>query len=421
MPGELIEGHLQLEKTCESCHVPFEKSSQPALCLACHKDVATDINDKLGFHGRFAGVQGKPCKLCHTDHDGREAQIATFDHAAFDHDVTDFLLVGKHKGARCEACHLAGAKFRQSPSICVACHSKDDKHKGNLGTQCQSCHDPTGWASVAKFDHTKTEFPLEGAHVKLTCAQCHAGERYRGVPKTCVGCHKKDDVHKGNLGPDCAACHAVKSWKDATFDHDRHTKFPLRGAHHTLECAACHGKGVIKKVKSACIACHRKDDVHKGQLGPKCETCHGATGWRKRVKFDHDRTRFPLKGLHVEVACKSCHKTAAYKDAPVECAQCHSDPLHQGRLGSQCESCHSPKGWPFFRFDHDTVTRFPLRGAHRSAACHACHRDRQPATLRLPGACVDCHAADDVHQGSFGRRCERCHTPKSFKDVRELQ
>ena len=421
MPGELIEDHAKLEKTCESCHVPFEKGSQPSLCLDCHKDVAADINGKLGFHGKSADVNGQPCKTCHTDHIGRDAKIVILDTGTFDHALTDFLLAGRHVAAKCEGCHLPNAKHRDAPSTCIDCHQKDDKHKGNLGRTCEGCHIPSRWKSVKAFDHSRTEFPLEGTHVKVACVSCHAGEKYKGVPKTCIGCHQKDDVHKGELGPECHQCHSVVSWKKAIFDHDHHTRFPLRGAHKKIECAACHGKGTPKKVKSACIACHKQDDVHEGQLGLKCQACHNETNWRKVAKFDHSKTRFPLKGLHKDVSCKECHVSRDYKAAPIECAGCHTDPVHKGRLGVQCESCHSPKGWPFFTFDHDTATTFPLNGGHSNIGCHACHNTPKPATLKLPASCVDCHAEDDVHQGAFGRRCERCHTSKSFKDVRQLQ
>jgi hypothetical protein len=421
MPGELIEGHAELEKTCESCHVPFEKGSQPSLCLDCHKAVAGDTGGKRGFHGKSADVGGQPCKTCHTDHIGRAAKIVNLDAASFDHTLTDFALAGKHQTAKCEGCHLPKFKHRDAPSACIACHKKDDRHKGNLGPQCQSCHDPSGWKSVKAFDHSKTEFPLEGAHVEVACVACHAGEKYKGVPKTCVACHQKDDVHKGDLGPECEQCHSVASWKKARFDHDRQTRFPLRGGHKKIECAACHGKGTPKKVKSACVACHQKDDVHEGQLGPKCQSCHNESDWRKVAKFDHSKTQFPLKGLHKDVTCKACHTSSDYRAAPVECAGCHIDSEHKGRLGTRCESCHSAKGWPFFTFDHDMATAFPLIGAHRDIGCHDCHRDPRPASLKLLSACIDCHVADDVHEGEFGRRCERCHSSKSFKDVRQLQ
>lgn len=417
-PGELIEKHKDLEQTCDKCHQSFDKQAQSGLCRNCHKDVNADIESAAGFHGKSPEVKAKACKACHTDHAGRDADIVKLDASTFEHDLTDYLLKGRHRTAKCDSCHRPGVLFRKAPAACVACHRKDDKHKGNLGTACESCHNETNWAKVTRFDHARTAFPLEGAHKTVRCEACHAGQVYKGVPTTCIGCHKPDDVHKGSLGKDCAACHTVKTWKQAKFDHDRQTKFPLRGAHSKATCDACHGAGKRTKVATACVACHQKDDTHKGSLGPRCEQCHSVASWRAGVKFDHAKTRFPLRGLHKEVACAGCHKTTAYKGTPTACASCHADTVHKTRLGPACEHCHNTKGWPYFTFDHDVATHFALTGAHATIACEACHQAKQPATLVLPTPCVACHATEDVHRGSFGRRCEKCHDTKSFKNVR---
>lgn len=419
-PGELIEKHADLEKTCNSCHEPFAKSSQPQLCLKCHDKVAADQRTKTGFHGRHVEASVASCKQCHTDHMGRAAVIAPLDKTAFDHDLTDFVLKGKHVTTTCESCHATRAKFRDAPGRCIDCHRKDDRHKGALGEACASCHTESDWKQVLAFDHGRTRFPLEGAHTKVACASCHAGERYKGVPTACIGCHKKDDVHKGRLGAKCESCHGPASWKNAKFNHDKDTKFPLRGAHVSLTCEACHKGARAKTPPTACIGCHRGDDVHRGQLGPDCQSCHSETAWRGTAKFDHDKTRFPLVGLHGDVACKACHKGSSYKDVSGTCASCHQDQFHQGRLGSACATCHTAQGWPLFHFDHDTQTAYPLTGAHRQLDCHACHATTAPDSLKLPTACVACHAGDDVHDGAFGRRCERCHTTKAFRGAGKI-
>jgi hypothetical protein len=40
-----------------------------------------------------------------------------------------------------------------------------------------------------------------------------------------------------------------------------------------------------------------------------------------------------------------------------------------------------------------------------------------PATL--PASCVSCHLAEDVHDGAFGRQCEKCHVTDSFKRIKQ--
>ena len=47
-----------------------------------------------------------------------------------------------------------------------------------------------------------------------------------------------------------------------------------------------------------------------GNLNIPCQNCHTALGWkpiRAVPEFDHNSTRFPLRGLHAGVACANCH------------------------------------------------------------------------------------------------------------------
>ena len=270
MPGKVIEGHADLEGQCRKCHQPFHKEAQNALCLDCHKEVAKDVANKAGFHGHL--VAEKSCRECHADHLGRNAKIVKLDEARFDHRETGFLLLGKHASVKCVSCHVEGKKFREAANDCATCHHKDDVHRGNLGADCQRCHVESDWKK-AKFDHDKTRFQLRGRHVQPKCTACHKTQTFKETPKECVGCHRRDDVHQGKLGPDCAHCHSDRDWKKAEFDHAK-TRFPLAGRHAPLKCADCHRERGFKDTPVECVACHRKDDVHKETLGPDCAKCH---------------------------------------------------------------------------------------------------------------------------------------------------
>ena len=199
---------------------------------------------------------------------------------AFDHKVTGFPLVGAHQKTQCAACHVGG-RFAGTPRQCVACHLKDDIHKGANGRDCATCHSPVSWKG-ARFDHDRTRFPLVGRHKAVTCASCHGARKERPrPPMTCVACHRKDDVHRGANGPNCATCHSPLSWKAVTFDHDRGTRFPLRGAHRRVPCAACHIRPVASfKPPMTCVGCHQSKDVHRGALGRNCASCHSNDKWR---------------------------------------------------------------------------------------------------------------------------------------------
>ena len=418
MPGPLVEGHAKLEKECAKCHEPFSRQSQTRLCLACHEEIAADRLQGKGFHGRQPDAKKQDCKPCHGDHKGRNADIVQLDRETFNHALANFELKGAHKTARCDGCHAQKVKFRKAPGRCFDCHKARDAHKGQLGEQCDGCHSEEAWRRVKPFDHGKTKFPLVGAHKTVACSACHAGELYKNLGTACADCHRLQDAHSGRYGGKCETCHDSNKWKAVHFNHDKATKFALRGGHMKVKCDACHTGDLYRdKVASTCVSCHKKNDPHKGQLGSRCEQCHTEAGWRQKVTFDHDITRFPLIGRHAVVPCEECHRSPSFKDAPRICSGCHKDRHHEGRFGTNCGQCHNPNGWARWRFDHDAQTRYPLTGGHRGIQCHACHTAKNVAKIVLSTVCYNCHKADDIHQGSFGRSCEQCHNTTSFKQA----
>ena len=127
----------------------------------------------------------------------------------------------------CKRCHVPFEKNAQD-RLCVDCHkdiSVDLQQKRGLhGKQqraaCRTCHtDHKGRAAdILKFDKASfkhdslTEYRLDGAHKTVKCEGCHTtNKKYREAPKLCDGCHRKDDVHKGSLGPKCEACHVASA------------------------------------------------------------------------------------------------------------------------------------------------------------------------------------------------------------------
>lgn len=58
---------------------------------------------------------------------------------------------------------------------------------------------------------------------------------------------------------------------------------------------------------------------------------------------------------------------------------------------------------------------FPLSGAHATLPCVACHDDS--AFAGISAACVDCHAARDIHNGANGPDCALCHVPTQWQDA----
>ena len=331
----------------------------------------------------------------------------------------------------CKKCHTPFNKTDQG-RLCLDCHKPVagdiTARRGFHGVsptvqekECKACHsDHKGRdARIAAFDqksfnHAHTDFALRSAHQKVECAACHVAEtRFRDAPPTCVGCHRKDDKHKGGFGDKCDSCHNEDNWKEVKFDHGK-TRFALSGKHVPAKCESCHAHERYKDTPRTCVACHRKDDKHKGNFGEKCEACHNAEDWKSQ--FNHTRqTRYPLLAKHAAAKCEACHRSPLYSEKlPTRCVSCHmKDDSHKGTLGDNCESCHKETGWTNTSFDHNRDSKFPLYNKHRKVVCGDCHKNGLKA--KLPVACVECHRADDGHRGAYGKACDSCHDDRGWK------
>lgn len=160
---------------------------------------------------------------------------------------------------------------------------------------------------------------------------------------------------------DCALCHVGSDWQgvreDFRFDHAAETGFVLEGAHEQAACLLCHNdRGPVAVfARQGCAGCH--EDLHLGQLGPDCTRCHTQVTWQPFGQIElHQRTRFPLVGVHAATACHRCHQGAEvgrFVPTDTECLTCHRsdlaravNPNHAG-LGwvDRCDRCHLPRTW----------------------------------------------------------------------------
>ncbi|MBI5543697.1 MAG: hypothetical protein HY901_07420, partial [Deltaproteobacteria bacterium] len=506
-PGELSKGHAHLEglKQCTSCHVAGQQLA-PERCLDCHRELKERVAAGQGLHGRIP-VAERACEKCHPEHQGRGFSLIewTPSKKGFDHARTGWPLAGKHSGVDCARCHIAkqiadpGVRkllaerparetYLGLPTRCSACHF--DEHRGQLGTDCDRCHSEKGFKPPTFFDHDKTAFPLEARHQQVACDKCHLREEDKATPKNafpaprqssfvrfkgvahagCTDCHK--DPHGGRFGATCVGCHTPAGWKQVRSlekergFHDK-TRFPLKGAHASAECRACHGQPPKYRglAFGQCSDCHA--DAHVGQIAgaapgkaPDCSGCHGLASF-KPPSFeleDHARSAYPLEGSHRAVACGLCHKNdpRLAEKVPVRtreafrrqrrperfsfarfdlegfdrCESCHAD-AHDGQLSPArpCAACHEVQGFRPARFDHARDSRFPLTGRHVGVACARCHRTERvkgrevvrykPLTTDCAGCHRDPHAGQFVAAGSGGRTdCTRCHATEGFKPAR---
>lgn len=93
---------------------------------------------------------------------------------------------------------------------------------------------------------------------------------------------------------------------------------------------------------------------------------------------------------------------------------------HGKDLKIDCSFCHASTSWKItpdsMKFDHE-VTGFALTGQHSKVECKACHQSLIFSEAKKTQDCFSCHK--DVHRGSVGFDCERCHTPQTWivKDI----
>jgi hypothetical protein len=206
---------------CAKCHRPSVPLAPlpHAACTDCHADAHA---------GRLASRSDKgACETCHSVEGFAPPRFGPAEHAA-----TRFRLEGAHRAVACVVCHdpahgrvRAGKakapvepklatgtspfEFRFTSQTCAACHA--DPHAGQFataaaargieagrvnGTDCARCHGLSMWR-IADFDHSKTRFPLDGAHRRAGCQACHrpmtiGGRpviRYRPLEIACRSCH----------------------------------------------------------------------------------------------------------------------------------------------------------------------------------------------------------------------------------------
>jgi len=401
-------------------------------CLECHERLSARILAEQGYH---ALLRERKCIDCHSDHRGIDYAMVRWDTTSFDHDSTGYALADKHAVVNCGQCHQTES-YLGLEQTCLSCHA--DQHREQLASECLSCHDLKGWKPVV-FDHATARYKLEGKHVAVACESCHRLEaavdggksfrRYRPLSfSRCSDCHA--DYHRGQFAEDCSGCHGETGWKPVVFDHER-ARYRLMGKHASVVCGQCHPPEsqedgtVLQRYRplsfSRCVDCHR--DPHQPSLGRGCEDCHAVAGWRLAGNsFDHERSRFPLRGAHARVRCEQCHVEGHYRDlAFSRCNDCHAD-YHRGQFDEDCSGCHGEAAWKPVVFDHERA-RYKLVGKHASVDCGQCHRpeDQEDGAVLSRyrplsfSRCSDCHA--DYHRGQFVEDCSGCHGEAGWKPV----
>lgn len=347
--------HAKLD--CAACHGNGSFQGTNANCISCH---AKDFNAAQNPNHVQAGFP-TDCAMCHTT---ASWFGASFDHSAF----TGFPLTGAHATVACAQCHPNG-HYAGTPRDCASCHLADyqkttDPNHAAAGfpQDCSICHSTTSWAG-AVFDHSRTQFPLTGAHLQLACATCHVNGNYSGLSTACVSCHLNNYTSTTNpnhqaagIPQQCEVCHSTTAWTPASFDHSK-TGFALTGAHVTTPCASCHIGGRYDGTPTDCYSCHKSqyqtvtNPNHIAAGFPTdCSLCHTTVTWMGAT-FTHNA--FPIY-------------SGAHQGRWTTCNDCHVNPSNFAVFS--CTNCHA----------HDKATmdekHTEVRNyVYNSANCYSCH------------------------------------------------
>jgi hypothetical protein len=331
---------------CSECHKNSSYSivdNQP--CLDCHSG-----HEKI-FPQAHVGNFGSNCLGCH---DGQDRMIN------FNHSQTGYTLDGKHGGIKCTGCHTS-ENLKDTPKVCVDCHTEPTMHQAVFQPTCDNCHTPQGWLP-AKFNGQSFEhFGTTGFSLALhqadyskqaiTCASCHPKDLQTTDIQTCIDCHNLHNPafmsdHQQQFGAECIGCHDGVD-RLSNFDHANF--FPLDGKHALANCEDCHANKLFRGTAAECWQCHKEPDIHAGMFGLKCNYCHGSDAWSPANLQQHN---FPLNhGLtdqSAQLQCDACHGTNyidytcynCHDHQPNEIAQSHQAVGISAQDLPACAKCH---------------------------------------------------------------------------------
>jgi nitrate/TMAO reductase-like tetraheme cytochrome c subunit len=353
----LFGAHIQVD--CLGCHSTGYFGT-PNLCEDCH------IQDYQAASDPDHKVFGFPtnCEICHNEN---QWGGTSFDHLA----ESGFALNGAHATILCNSCHVNN-QVSGLPRDCIRCHegdynSVDDPNhvQAQFSFDCLECHSEQSW-TPATFDHSKTNFPLTGTHLTISCIDCHTNGQYTGTPTDCISCHETD--YNNSTDPNhqaagypvqCENCHNTTNWDDADWDHNQ-TQFPLTGAHVTISCIDCHKNDQYTGLPGDCYSCHdndynaTSDPNHQSAGFPvQCEDCHNTNNWEETT-WDHDAQYFPIY-------------TGKHREAWDNCVDCHLNPGDYGAF--ECILCHEHSDQADLADKHDEEQDYE----YESQACYSCH------------------------------------------------
>lgn len=361
MPDKLMDGHYQIEQSCNACHTVFRGVQQEA-CTNCHAAELKAVNDSHAVKKfrdprnavKLEEINALKCKTCHDDH--------------------------KPKTTRTMGVTI-------EPSFCMHCHDdiaeERSSHKEfdfETCRQCHNYHDNTALYENFVQKHLNEPNNLE----KTSRLQSNFNEVY---PKLLNRNNTPLTIDQQN-GPGDSDQKLIKDWAGSTH------------ARSGVNCKDCHEtKGRLwndKPEKGTCAKCHAME--MKGFL----ESRHG-------MRLDQENLSPMKPGMarismnadvsEKELTCNSCHGAHNFDTRSAEvdsCLECHND-QHSiafkksshyklwasnestSKDGVSCANCHFPR------------KQIRMQGIERVLIEHNQNNNLRPNQKMIRSVCMNCH------------------------------
>ncbi len=494
--------HVQTAASCDSCH--RQTAWSPAMGFD-HSGVVTGTCNTCHGAGRATGKPaahmptkaGQSCDDCHKSFSvwrptaWNHAQMATTGQCASCHSGSyppadgrpanhvPYASIGSMAAANCDACHKgsfsswANGRVHTNFAVagsCAGCHTgafasavgKPNTAVHNGVTNCESCHNTSGWAG-AKVDHATFT-------AATNCASCHNGATATGKPAAhmptgsagCLSCHSVSPAGwkpskwthtQMPVAAQCATCH-TGGYPPADGKPNNHVPYQSVAVAAAANCDACH-KGSLTTwangrfhanyvVSTGCTSCHtgvfgsavgKPNNVTHAAVTGNCESCHKSTSTWAGAKTDHST-------FTAATNCTTCHNGTSATGKPVNhvpttagCLVCHNvspalwTPTKwnhtQAVVAAQCATCHTG-GYP--PADGKPSNHIPYQAVPLTATanCDGCHKGsvttwangRLHANYSIATGCTSCHTGaygsavgkpNNATHAAVTGNCESCH------------
>ena len=361
MPNILMDGHYQIENSCNACHKPFQGVRQE-VCENCHAAELKEVNDSHAIKkfrdprnaSKLEKINALECTTCHDDHKPNTT---------------------RRMGVTVE------------PSFCFHCHDNiaDERpsHKGFDFKRCRQCHnyhDNTALYENFVQKHLGEPKNLE----EISSLESDFRTVYSQIlnrPNDPLTIDQQNGSGKFDQK-------IIKDWAKSSH------------AQSGVNCRDCHeaeDQGWTDKPKNRnCAKCHSMEN--KGFL----ESRHGMRLNQSNLspmRPGMARVAMKAEASERELTCNSCHGAHQFDTRLAEthsCLECHDDKhsiaykqsahfklwnLKKGaeKVGVSCANCHFPR------------KEIRAKGINRILIEHSQNNNLRPNQKMIRSVCMNCH------------------------------